>query len=45
MKNRKKTGGKKPERKMKEGAVPGTFPNQNLGHNSKKEGLGKNTDR
>ncbi|HML38027.1 MAG TPA: hypothetical protein PKA19_11505 [Bacillota bacterium] len=45
MKSKDKSGGKKPERKMKEGAVPGTFPNQNLGHNSKKEGLGPNTNR
>jgi hypothetical protein len=45
MKSKDKSGGKKPERKRKEGAVPGTFPNQNLGHNSKKEGLGPNTGR
>ncbi|HWQ77853.1 MAG TPA: hypothetical protein VN381_03510 [Anaerovoracaceae bacterium] len=45
MKSKKESGGKKPDRKMKEGAVPGTFQNQNLGHNSKKEGLGRNTDR
>ena len=45
MKSRKKSGGKKPDRKMKEGAVPETFPNQNLGPNAKKESLGRNTDR
>lgn len=45
MKSKDKSGGKKPERKMKEGAVPGTFPNQNLGFNSKKEGLGPNINR
>lgn len=45
MKSKDKSGGKKPERKMKEGAVTGTFPNQNLGPNSKKEGLGPNTNR
>ena len=28
-----------------EGEVPGTLKNQNLGHNSKKEGLGPNTRR
>jgi hypothetical protein len=28
-----------------EGDVPGTAKNQNLGHNSKKEGLGPNTKR
>ena len=27
------------------GQVPGTVKNQNLGHNSKKEGLGPNTKR
>lgn len=27
------------------GAVPSTIKNQNLGHNSKKEGMGPNTKR
>lgn len=28
-----------------QGKVPGTYNQQNLGHNSKKEGLGPNTNR
>jgi len=44
MKNKKTSGGNKSEKRMKRGAVPGTVPNQNLGHNSKKTGLGRNTD-
>ena len=42
-KNRPKS--KKADREIKEGEVPGTFANQNLGHNARKEGLGPNTDR
>jgi hypothetical protein len=45
MKSKNKSGGNKPEKKLKEGDVPRTFPNQNLGHNSKKTGLGRNTDQ
>jgi hypothetical protein len=33
------------EKKLESGVVPGTIKNQNLGHNSKKEGLGPNTKR
>ena len=36
---------KKTDRKIKDGDVPGTLSKQNLGHNSKKEGLGPNTYR
>ena len=32
-------------RNASRGQVPGTVKNQNLGHNSKKEGLGPNTKR
>jgi hypothetical protein len=35
----------KKKKAAKDGQVPGTYENQNLGHNSKKEGLGPNTGR
>jgi hypothetical protein len=35
----------KKQKVVKDGQIPGTFENQNLGHNSKKEGLGTNTNR
>lgn len=37
--------GKKSEQAVKDGQIPRTFANQNLGHNSKKEGMGQNTNR
>lgn len=40
-----KNNSDKKSKKKKDGDVPGTMKNQNLGHNSKKEGLGQNTDR
>ncbi|MCB6992791.1 hypothetical protein LI177_04735 [bacterium 210820-DFI.6.37] len=36
---------KAPEEGAVSGQIPGTIQNQNLGHNSKKEGLGPNTKR
>ncbi len=45
MKKKKQPGGKKSFGEVKDGDVPGTFAKQNLGHNSKKEGLGPNTYR
>ncbi|MDD2189878.1 MAG: hypothetical protein PHV71_05955 [Eubacteriales bacterium] len=45
MKNKKKSGSENPDKKVKEGVIPGTLQNQNLGHNSKKESLGRNTNR
>lgn len=36
---------KKTNKKKKDGEIPRTLSNQNLGHNSKKEGLGPNTNR
>lgn len=38
------TGSKLPANALY-GRIPGTVKNQNLGHNSKKEGLGPNTER
>ena len=35
----------KKTKKKQDGDAPDTLKNQNLGHNSKKEGLGRNTDR
>jgi hypothetical protein len=45
MKKKKQSGSKKSFGEVKDGDVPGTYAKQNLGHNSKKEGLGRNTDR
>ncbi len=45
MKKKSLSVGKKSVKEVKDGDVPGTFTKQNLGHNSKKEGLGQNTDR
>lgn len=45
MKKKNQSVGRKPSGEVKDGAVPGTFTKQNLGHNSKKEGMGRNTDR
>ena len=36
---------KKEKVEKKKAEVPGALNNQNLGHNSKKTGLGQNTDR
>ena len=36
---------KKEKVEKKKSDVPGALNNQNLGHNSKKVGLGQNTDR
>lgn len=40
-----KTQDKKVNKKKTQGDVPDTLKNQNLGHNSKKVGLGPNTNR
>ena len=46
MKNKDKMKkNKKTDEKIKNGDIPGTFSNQNLGHNAKKTGLGPNTNR
>jgi len=45
MKKEDQSSCKKTGREIKDGEVPGTFAKQNLGHNSKKEGLGPNTRR
>ena len=45
MKKKNQDGIKKTGIEIKDGEIPGTFSNQNIGHNSKKEGLGQNTNR
>lgn len=45
MKRKNQSAGKKADKEIKDGDIPRTFANQNLGHNSKKEGLGQNTNR
>lgn len=45
MKKKNPSGSKKSDKEVKDGEIPRTFANQNLGHNSKKEGLGQNTNR
>lgn len=45
MGKKNQTARKKSDKEVKDGQVPGTYAKQNLGHNSKKTGLGQNTDR
>lgn len=45
MKKKNQSAGGKSSKAEKDGPVPGTYEKQNLGHNSKKEGLGPNTNR
>ena len=45
-KNEKPKNNKKKDDEIKDGEIPKTFANQNLGHNSKKEGFsGQHTYR
>ena len=43
--SKKDPANNKKKKVAKDGQIPGTFENQNLGHNAKKEGLGPNTNR
>lgn len=45
MKKKNQSAGRKSSKEEKDGPVPGTYEKQNLGHNSKKVGLGPNTNR
>ena len=45
MKKKNQSVKNKTDKEIKDGEIPRTFAKQNLGHNSKKEGLGQNTNR
>ena len=45
MKKKNQANTRKAAEEIKDGDVPRTFEKQNLGHNTKKEGLGPNTKR
>lgn len=46
MKKKNQTSDKKSGKEVKDGEIPRTFSNQNLGHNAKKEGFsGQHTYR
>jgi len=45
MKKKNQSASKKTGKEIKDGDVPRTFAKQNLGHNSKKEGMGPNSNR